>query len=267
MNSNQREYKSGAQLMSSRELRAQPYPCLIPEGEYLAIASRVYRDDQSRTFGPRIYVYFCIFDGEYSGKEMRMYLRPSVYPTSNYYRAWAIANGGPPRSRGTKISPRMFLGKLFRVRVATVRPRQRIIGSDGKARPGDVLPDHLWYSKIACLCSLEVTNSSICDLPSNGNGATPSPVTHTQNKPFRHNAVHRERLGEGSWELGIGCSTRYFQEGVNKSANALQPVGDDEVAVADHTPILTAQGATADHGEASHQLVQTGESNSEETPQ
>lgn len=150
-----------------RQLRARPYPSLIPEGEYFAVATGVFWDTKSRTYGEKLYFDFRIVGGEHSGTGLRMYVRPSVFPTSNYYRVWSIANDGPPRSRNTKLSPKVLIGKLFRTRVATVKPKQRIIGPDGKAHLGDFLPDHLWYSKILCLISLEITNATVPEFSSN----------------------------------------------------------------------------------------------------
>src|SRR5258708_16264370 len=87
-----------------------------------------------------------------------MFLRPSVFPASNFYPAWAIAHGGPPRSRNTKMSARVFKGKLFRLLTATVKPKYRIVGEDGKMRPGPFLPESFWYSKVASLLSFEASN-------------------------------------------------------------------------------------------------------------
>lgn len=144
-----------------RELVARPHPDRIPDGEYIALCNHVHHDRHSRNYGERVYLDFQIVDGEYQGKTLRMFLRPSRFPTSNFYRAWAIARGGPPRSRNTRMSPRIFTGKVFRVLTATVRPRHRLTGDDGKQRPGPFLPESFWYSKAACLLSLELTNEPV----------------------------------------------------------------------------------------------------------
>jgi hypothetical protein len=146
---------------SPRELIARPHPDHVPDGEYIAICTHSYHDQYSRNYGERVYLDFQILDGEHRGKTIRMFLRPSKFPTSNFYRAWAIARGGPPRSRNTRMSPRVFAGKIFRVLTATVRPRHRLTGDDGKQRPGPFLPESFWYSKVACLLSLEVTNEPV----------------------------------------------------------------------------------------------------------
>src|SRR5215470_4518189 len=94
-----------------------------------------------------------------------MFLRPSRFPTSNFYRSWAIARGGPPRSRNTKMSPRVFSGKLFRVMTSTVKPRHRLSCEDGKFRLGPPLPESFWYSKVACILSLEISNEKVVEIP------------------------------------------------------------------------------------------------------
>lgn len=160
----------------SRELVAHSYPIRIPDGEYVAHCTHVYHG-RSRNYGERVYLCFQIVDGGHQGKKLRMFLRPSRFPKANFYIAWAIARGGPPRSRNTKMSPRIFRGKVFRVLTATVRPKHQLTGDDGKSRPGPFLPESFWYSKVACLLSLEVTNepvivteffrnsTSTCELP------------------------------------------------------------------------------------------------------
>jgi hypothetical protein len=36
---------------------------------------------------------------------------------SKYYKAWTLANGGPPR-KGEAMDPEIFLGKMFRVHIS-----------------------------------------------------------------------------------------------------------------------------------------------------
>jgi hypothetical protein len=143
------------------DLTARRYPSRVPDGEYLALCTHVHHDKHSRNYGERVYLDFQIYLGEFAGKTVRMFLRPSVYPTSNFYRAWAIAHGGPPRSRNTKMSTHVFKGKLFRLFTTTVKPKHRMAGEDGKQRPGPFLPESFWYSKVACLLSLEATNEAL----------------------------------------------------------------------------------------------------------
>jgi hypothetical protein len=41
---------------------------------------------------------------------------PRVGRHSNYYKAWTLTNGGPPR-KGEGMDPAIFLGKFFRARI------------------------------------------------------------------------------------------------------------------------------------------------------
>jgi hypothetical protein len=190
---------------------AVPHPARVPDGEYLALCTHVHHDRQSRNYGERVYLDFQLWDCQDEGKIIRMYLRPSVYPTSNFYRSWAIARGGPPRSRNTKMSARVFVGKLFRVLTTTVKPRHRIAGEDGKSRPGPFLPEAFWYSKVLCILALEATNEKIgpvttvnaTEEESDATLHSPVNVTNSSSNPFSESdlsegEVGRRELGDGS---------------------------------------------------------------------
>jgi hypothetical protein len=45
--------------------------------------------------------------------------QPHAGVNSNYYRVWVMANGGRPRKR-QRMSHRMFVGKIFEVRIDDV---------------------------------------------------------------------------------------------------------------------------------------------------
>lgn len=209
------------------ELRARPYPPRVPDGDYLASCTRTYWDKKSRTYGERIYIYFHILeDGEHAGKELRMICRPSSFPTSKYYIAWSIAHDGPPRSRNTKLSPKIFPGKLYRIRTATVRPRHRITGLDGKSHSGDFLPEHLWYSKVDCILSLEVTDRSI--------------LTEKLSNPFPPTGLSTGGVGRRELGVGDGVGRKEFEgcsRGGHPSTNTPNQVGDEGNLVADPTPV------------------------------
>jgi hypothetical protein len=184
-------------------LTARAYPNRVPDGEYIALCTHVHHDQHSRNYGERVYLDFQIYEGDYAGKTVRMFLHPSVWPTSTFYRSWAIAHGGPPRLRNTKMSARVFKGKLFRLLTSTVKPRHRITGEDGKSRPGPFLPETLWYSKVNCLLGLEVTNERLDSASTVGGSAPPDPrifLTDFSENPFFQHCVGG---GEG-WEEGVG---------------------------------------------------------------
>ena len=212
-------------------LTARAYPSRIPDGEYIALCAHVYDDQHSRNYGQRVYLYFQIYLGDYAGKTVRMFLQPSVFPTSNFYRAWAIARGGPPRSRNTKMSPRIFKGKLFRLHTTTVKPRHRITGEDGKVRPGPSLPESFWYSKVVCLLSVEATNEYLDSASTVGGFAPPDPrvlLTDFSENPFPITDLSEGRVGRR--ELGDGSKR------------------ESEIAVRDGTTIATLHNQPAGKG-------------------
>jgi len=191
-------------------LSAVPHPVRVPDGEYLALCTHVHHDRQSRNYGERVYLDFQLWDCADEGKTIRMYLRPSRWPTSNFYRSWAIARGGPPRSRNTKMSARVFVGKLFRVLTVTVRPLHRIAGADGKMRQGPALPESFWYSKVSCILALEATNEKIVPITTlntteEGGSVPLRPpviVTNFSSNPFSSSDLSEGEVGRR--ELGVG---------------------------------------------------------------
>jgi hypothetical protein len=191
-------------------LSAVQYQPRVPDGGYLALCTHVHHDRHSRNYGERVYLYFQLCDCAHEGKTIRGYLKPSRWPTSNFYRSWAIARGGPPKSRNTKMSARVFYGKLFRVLTVTVKPKHRIAGADGKMRPGPSLPESFWYSKVACILELIATNEKIATVttlnPTLEGGAAPlhPPIilTNFSFNPFSGSALSEGEVGRR--ELGDG---------------------------------------------------------------
>jgi len=231
----------------SREpLTARSYPARVPDGEYLALCTHVYHDQHSRNYGERVYLDFQIYEGEHAAKTVRMFLRPSPFPTSNFYRAWAIAHDGPPRSRNTKMSARIFKGKLFRLLTATVKPKHRITGEDGKSRPGPFLPESLWYSKVACLLSLEASNEQLHLASTAGGFAPPDPrviVTDFSSKPFSNSGLSEGRVGRR--ELGDGSkreSEFAVRDGQTVTTLHNQPAGKEPSLSAPSPLAVTSEG-------------------------
>jgi hypothetical protein len=223
---------------------AVPHPVRVPDGEYLAFCTRVHHDRQSRNYGERVYLDFQLWDCADEGKIIRMFLRPSVFPTSNFYRSWAIARGGPPRSRNTKMSPRVFTGKLFRIFTSTVMPRHRISAADGKMRPGPFLPESFWYSKVSCILALEVTNEKIVPITTlntteEGGSAPLHPpviVTNSFPNPFSgsdlsEGEVGRRELGDGSMRESAEFAVRD-----ENHHNAPPPAGKGENSLPASSP-------------------------------
>ena len=123
-------------LRPSREL------VRVPDGTYDAKAIRA--DAKLSVAGQRrIFIWFEIIGGSSDGVRLFMACpippnrRPS--PSSKFYSAWTIANGGAPPRRTDQMSLRVFENRLFRVRVTTVTKNYQ-------QRP---LPPALRYSVIA----------------------------------------------------------------------------------------------------------------------
>jgi len=64
---------------------------------------------------------FQLCDCAHEGKVIRMFFAARRYPTSNFYRSWAIAREPPVAQR--KNERPCFVGKLFRVLTVTVKPK------------------------------------------------------------------------------------------------------------------------------------------------
>lgn len=133
------------------------YPELVPAGTYLVAITHAVEKKHTKFYGDKIILRAVIIEGEHAGKRLPMFFRTSRYWTSRFYRAWVIANDGLP-SRNTRMSHRIFVGKVFKAAVVTVRPCNRIVGPDGKSRPGSPLPESCWYSRVDYFVSLEITN-------------------------------------------------------------------------------------------------------------
>jgi hypothetical protein len=57
---------------------------------------------------------------------------------SKYYKTWCLVNGWQKPSRGAKMSPRIFLNKIFKIKTRTVKPPH----NRGK------MPKDFWYSVV-----------------------------------------------------------------------------------------------------------------------
>ncbi len=219
----QGNYESTRGRSQEHSLRARPYPALVPAGAYLAACFKAFGPHMSRSYGPKIYLTFALLDDAYAGIGLPMFFRPSHFPTSRYYRSWVVANGRPP-SRNARLSPRVFVNKVFRVLVETVKPRIQITGENGKQRPGPEYPATHHYSKVSALLSLEVTSD-------------PQIVTEILRNSSPHTQIDGGEVG--SRELVVG-SKREARGGPLPTSSGNPP---GEAASA---PL---PGATPQHGE------------------
>jgi len=108
-----------------------PHPRYKP-GIYEArcIAAVVYRDPRFRRYIARLKLQL-VPDGSivFAFRNLGSGEKPVVKRGSEYRRDWIIANGEQPRKRQT-LSPRVFINKIFRVRIDDVKKRH-----DGREHP------------------------------------------------------------------------------------------------------------------------------------
>ena len=105
---------------------AEEYRPLIPSDSYIA---QCFKHDTGLSFGnqPKVYLWFRIIEGQYAGKELFMACSlpkkgKKLSPGHKYYKVWQFVNGRPP-SKGTKLSPRLFKGRIFKIKTRTARSR------------------------------------------------------------------------------------------------------------------------------------------------
>jgi hypothetical protein len=103
-----------------------------PEGVYEAECVKVviYRDPQFRAWKACLHFSFLGTGEEVCGfYHLGSKSKPHAGRRSEYYRAWIIANGEPPRKR-QRLAVRVFRRKVFEVRVSDVTRRH-----DGRTHP------------------------------------------------------------------------------------------------------------------------------------
>jgi hypothetical protein len=93
----------------------------VPEGKYEAIVIRIERGEFYRR--KKLYIWFQIVEqGNENGKEVfmpfNMYKR--ITRGSKYYAAWLIANKSQKPKKNDRMSPKIFKGKVFSIKVRTV---------------------------------------------------------------------------------------------------------------------------------------------------
>ncbi len=118
----------------------EDYRPYIPDGlwdvECIGYEKAYYRNT------PRLYLKFrVVSDGPYNGIELFMAFNMPydgrIPVGSKYYKTWSKVNEKLP-SRNAKMSPRLFVNRLYRVKTRTVRP----------INGGEKLPDRFFYSVI-----------------------------------------------------------------------------------------------------------------------
>lgn len=80
--------------------------------------------------------------GEHEGKEIfmafNMPYNGKVKTGSKYYKTWCLVNNWQVPSRNAKMSPRLFLNKIFKVKTRTVKPKYN----------DNEMPEQFWYSVV-----------------------------------------------------------------------------------------------------------------------
>ncbi len=100
-----------------------PYPRYAP-GEYLArvVEAKIYRHPGLRAHKCDLRLQL-MNGGDFGYVHAFLHLGRNAEPkagrNSKFYRAFVMASGQVPR-KGHRLSPRAFVGKVFRVRVADV---------------------------------------------------------------------------------------------------------------------------------------------------
>jgi len=107
---------------------AEDYRDWIPDGFYEATCFN-YNDKFCLGKSRKLFLNFKIVEpGKGNGvklfKAYNMPYNKKVSTGSNYYKDWVMVNGWQKPSRNAKLSPRIFLNKVYRVKTRTVRQKR-----------------------------------------------------------------------------------------------------------------------------------------------
>ena len=118
------------------------YRPLIPDGTYEA---QCIRYDSSFVLGKarKLFLTFKIIEeGEHFGKEIFMAFNMpytgKIKTGSKYYKTWCMVNNWQRPSKNAKMSPRLFLNKIYKVKTRTVKPKYNT----------NEMPEQFWYSVV-----------------------------------------------------------------------------------------------------------------------
>jgi hypothetical protein len=126
-------------------------PLLVMPGTYRAFCLSYeffchYRFEDRKKLHLKMQVFFKESDPENSivlPRYFNHYDRPGT--GTDYYKEWLIANYGNPPKRNDRMSPKKFVGKVYKVRVRTVK----------KDKDGDDYHKNLQHSVVGKILSLE----------------------------------------------------------------------------------------------------------------
>ena len=115
---------------------------LLPDGIYEV---QCVRYDNGFVLGKakKLFLHFKITDFcEYNGENLFMPFNirydEKVSRLSKYFKTWCQVNDWNPPSRNAKMSPRIFVNKIFKVKTRTVKPMHN----------GKETPRSMWYSVV-----------------------------------------------------------------------------------------------------------------------
>jgi hypothetical protein len=118
---------------------SEDYKPLVPNGIYEVQCTK-YDDKFFLGKTKKIFLTFRIIIGEHEGKEIFMAFNipydNKIKTGSKYYKTWAMVNNWQRPSRNAKMSPRLFLNKIYKVETRTVKPKYN----------GNEMPEQFWYS-------------------------------------------------------------------------------------------------------------------------
>jgi hypothetical protein len=121
---------------------AEDYKPLIPNGMYeaqcIAHNSGFHIGKTRKTF-----LHFKILDPiEHIGKKIFMVFNmpydKEIKMGSKYYKTWCFVNNWQKPSKNSKMSPRLFKNKIYKITTRTVKPKHN----------GKEMPNNFWYSVI-----------------------------------------------------------------------------------------------------------------------
>ena len=118
------------------------YKPLIPNGTYTA---QCIKYDNKFVLGKanKLFLNFKIIsDGDYYGiKVFQAFNIPyngRIKTGSKYYKTWVMVNGWKQPSRNAKMSPRIFLNKIYTIKTRTTKPLHN----------NKEMPKKFWYSVV-----------------------------------------------------------------------------------------------------------------------
>jgi hypothetical protein len=101
------------------------YKPLIPNGTYTV---QCINYDNKFCLGKsrKLFLTFKILEGEHQGKKIfqafNMPYNGRIRTGSKYFKTWCMVNNWQNPSRNAKMSPRIFLNKIYTVKTRTVKP-------------------------------------------------------------------------------------------------------------------------------------------------